>query len=173
MKTWPLLLRSSQPRFQRWRLSRCVPGNGLLQWVGGEVWWSKGSQVAGRLACWMCHTVYQSHREKQISLCPVISPGPCVSSSHPVVWELFFHSSLCISDSVWPCRSQLLHGFHKRRGEDEWASKTCFHPLVPESLKSYQICASSFLFVLALNFFTRKMEIGRCHKSSVRLRQLG
>lgn len=84
MKTWSLLLRGLQPRFQRWRLSRCVPGNGLLQWVGGEVWWSKGSLVSGRLACWMCHGVYRSYREEQVSLCPVISPGHV--NPLPILW---------------------------------------------------------------------------------------
>lgn len=33
--------------------------------------------------------VCQSCRENWVSLCSVISLGPCVSSSHPVMWELF------------------------------------------------------------------------------------
>lgn len=56
--------------------------------------------------------VYQSCREKQISFYSVISLGPCVSSSYPEVWELFFHSSLCISDAMWPHWGQFMCVFY-------------------------------------------------------------
>lgn len=70
-----------------------VPGNGLLQWLGGEgcrdqkqrkpCSWQAGMQDVSSTG------VCQSCRENWISLCSVVSLGPRVSSSHPLMWELF------------------------------------------------------------------------------------